>query len=194
MFHRVDCLIAEAGYVKGAAEVKDSNLIERIISSYRASDDVDIGSVMWESFFNSYHKPTHNALMQGDVDQVTKIYRLPTESSLSHGFDNLRAEDKEKFKNIEHRNTYGKKCLSSLLRFAEYLGAVRLDNSEAWEGKDGYKWRAEELIGKLNDIGCSFTVPTPFPDEVGLSTPLGILSYRATQALFFTKLGELSSW
>jgi hypothetical protein len=82
------------------------------------------------------------------------------------------------------RDAYAKLCLDGLVRLAESVGAIPIDNPETWPTKRGSIWEAESVLTELNKSYGSFSVPNPFPGEHGLKTSRGIISYRVPQSIY----------
>ena len=60
-----------------------------------------------------------------------------------------------------------------------------MDNPETWQAKKrGSRWEAENVLTELSKSYGLFSVPNPFPDEHGLKTSRGIISYRVPQSLY----------
>lgn len=164
--------------------VIDAKLIERIIAFYQMATKSDLGDSMWEVIFGSHHQEVHDALMDGDEKRTAEIYRYPGSSELFFGFDFLRRTCQQEFEQADVREVYAKLCLDGLVRFAESVKAIPLDNPETWALGAGVPYDVEVLLAKLSKACWPLSVPNPFPDEHGLRTSRGILSYRVPQALY----------
>ncbi len=184
MFHRENLLMALAAAVVEPHEAIDSELIRRFTVAYQSANKSDLGESMWKHFFNSHHEPIHDALMAGDEKRIAEIYRYPGTNDLFHGFDMLRKSCPKEFEQTDVREAYAKLCLDGLVRFAEAVGAIPLDNTETWSAVEGVPYDAEAILAKLSQACWAFTVPNPFPDEFGLRTSRGVVSYRVPQALY----------
>ncbi|OBI53360.1 hypothetical protein A5706_22470 [Mycobacterium sp. E796] len=76
-------------------------------------------------------------------------------------------------------------AIDALARFAEAIGAIPLDNPEAYSIRDVVVLKAEDLLEKIERVsGWRFSVPNPFPHEHGIQTSRGVISYRTSQALY----------
>lgn len=164
--------------------VIDAKLIERIITFYQRATKSDLGDSMWEVIFGSHHQVVHDALMDGDEKRTAEIYRYPGSCELFFGFDFLRRTCQQEFEQADVRKVYAKLCLDGLVRFAESVGAIPLDNPETWATGAGASYDAEVILAKLSEACWPFSVPNPFSDEHGLRTSRGILSYRVPQAMY----------
>lgn len=167
-----------------ADHVIDAMLVERIIAFYQRATKSELGDSMWKVIFGSHHQDVHDALKEGNIKRITGIYRYPGNSELFFGFDFLRHACQQEFDQPTIREVYARLCLDGLVRFAELVGVIPLDNPETWAACAGKLYDAEDILAKLSKACWKFSVPNPFPDEFGLSTSRGILSYRAPQALY----------
>lgn len=185
-YHRLNLLDAspgEAAPVKDD-EINDSELIKRIIKAYQRANKADLGDSMWKVFFSAYHQPIHQLLIDGNEDAVAKLFRDPQVSDLFYGFDLLTKSYQGAFRREKVRSAYAKLCLDGLVRFAESTNAIPLDNPETWPARIGDILETERILDMLNSVGVKFNVPNPFPNEHGLNSSRGIISYRVPQALY----------
>ena len=163
--------------------VEDKELIKRIISAYQRVSQTDIGESMWTSFFTKYHQPIHQALIDGNEKAVTEILRNPEISDLFYGFDMLTKSIHGVFRKKKARKSYATACLDGLVRFAESIGAVSMDNP-AWKFRNRIYWRTEDVLAKLDKACMPFSMPNPFANEHGVGSSRGVISYRVPQALY----------
>ena len=186
LFHREKLLSAFPATVLNNSNNVDTDLklVERIIAAYQEANKADLGDSMWKVFFGSYHNAIHEELMNGRVETVAKIFRDPGESDLFYGFDVLTKSHQGIFNTDRVRDPYARLCLDGLVRFAEATGVSPIDNPETWSARDGNMLKTEEVLAKLSNKCWPFSVPNPFPAELGLGTSRGIVSYRVPQALY----------
>jgi hypothetical protein len=187
LFHRQNQLSAspDSSLRNPSGLEKDIYLIRRIIGAYQRANMTDLGDSMWSLFFASYHQTIHETLISGDEEKTADIFRNPGTSDLFYGFDILaKSYHQEVFKAKSVRNAYAKLCLDGLVRFAESIGAIPIDNPETWPANTGSLWKTENVLTELNKIYGLFSVPNPFPNEHGLKTSRGIISFRVPQALY----------
>jgi hypothetical protein len=118
----------------------------------------------------------------GNLDAVGKILRNPGTNKLYAGFDNSYAAVLE-YESLTHY--YPSSAMDGLVRFAEYLTALPLDNPEAYPFRDLVVLQPEEVIENIyKKTKWKFTVPNPIPHEHGLKTSRGVLSQRVPHALY----------
>ena len=181
LFHRDKLLSAFPANVQSKAANTDGDLklVSRIITAYQKANKADLGDSMWKVFFASYHRSIHEELMNGRVEIVAKIFRDPAASDLFYGFDILTKSSQEIFDTDQVRVPYAKLCLDGLVRFAEATGAIRIDNPEAWSAQDGSMLEGEKVLAELGKKCWPFSIPNPYPAELGLETSRGIIIARS---------------
>lgn len=185
LFHSESLLDASPAAATGIANksVEDKELINRIIAAYQRVNQTDLGKSMWKFFFTTYHQPIHQALIDGNEKTVTKILRNPEISDLFYGFDLLTKSYQHVFRNKKVREAYAKTCLDGLVRFAESVGAVSMDNPES-ELEYRSLWKTEKVLAEIDKVCMPFSMPNPFVDEYGVDSSRGVISYRVPQALY----------
>jgi hypothetical protein len=162
----------------------DKDLIRRIVCAYQKANKADLGNSMWKAFFTAYQQPIHQTLINGDVEATAALFRNPTASDLFYGIDMLTKSYQNYFSRTTVREAYAKLCLDGLVRLAEAIGAIPIDNPETWPARSGSLWEAESVLTDLNKSHGLFSVPDPFPSEHGLKTSRGIISYRVPQSIY----------
>lgn len=185
-FHRKKLLSALPGMASGnSCNIgSDAELIGRIISAYQIANKADLGDSMWKVFFSSHHNAIHQELMSGNVEAVARIFRDPGASDLFYGFDILNNSYQGVFNSERVSGAYASLCLDGLVRFAEAVDVSRIDNPETWSAQEGRMLEPEKILAEISNKCWPFSVPNPFPEEHGLKTSRGIISYRVPQALY----------
>lgn len=186
LYHRANLLDAKPAKTDKVADgrIHDSELVRRIVAVYQRACKADLGQSMWKTFFSAYHEPIHQSILYGDKEAVTDLFRNPEASDLFYGFDILTKSYQGAFKSEKVRKAYAKLCLDGLVRFAESIGAIPLDNPETWQANIGVAHETEKILASLANAGVKFSVPNPFPNEHGLGSSSGVISYRDPQALY----------
>ncbi len=189
MMHRpYDSVTAKAGVTRG--ESKDvSTGIQRIIAAYRASTGSTAvqATAIWESIANSQQAPLHQILIAGDPAAVDKLLSRPGDSELFYGIDNLISGAVRTFRERADIETgHAKLCQDHLIRLAELTGAGRFANPEFPGGNNAVAAQStDQLIDAIEKaIGQQIDFPNPFPDEHGIKSRRGIVSYRAIHAIY----------
>jgi len=184
LFHSESLLDASPAAATSIANslVEDKELINRIIVAYQGANQTDLGKSMWNLFFTTYHQPVHQALIDGNEKTVTEILRKPEISDLFYGFDILTKSFQGVFRKKRAREAYAKACLDGLVRFAESVGAVSMDNPADIQKK--MSWKTENVLSELDKVCMPFSMPNPFANEHGLGSSRGVISYRVPQALY----------
>ncbi len=184
LFHSESLLDASPAATTSIANrsVEDKELIKRIIVAYQRANQTDLGKSMWNLFFTTYHQPIHQALIDGNEKTVAEILRKPEISDLFYGFDILTKSFQGVFRKKKAREAYAKACLDGLVRFAESVGAVSMDNPADIQKK--MSWKTENVLSELDKVCMPFSMPNPFANEHGAGSSRGVISYRVPQALY----------
>jgi hypothetical protein len=163
--------------------VEDSDLVHRIISSYRKANETPLGSSdsMWLGPIADSRKTEYQTMQEGSHADITKMLRNPHQTHLFYGFDDLFASP---FSGLASwRHWIRQWIYDCLVRLAEAVGTVRLEHPEA-RSRDTNTLDVEDLlIGLDGAFGFKIHFPNVFPEEIGLLTARGVASYRAVQAL-----------
>ena len=115
--------------------------------------------------------------------KVTEILRNPETSDLFYGFDKLTKSFHSIFNNKKAREAYARACLDGLVRFAESVGAISMDNPTC-EFKNRIICKTEDILAGIDKTGMPFSMPNPFENEHGLGSSRGVISFRVPQALY----------
>jgi len=184
LYHRPGELSAVSGVSAPTEPVRDELLIDRIVTAYGRANKAELGDSMWKAFFATYHEPVHRVLAEGGRPAVAAMLRNPAATDLFFGFDILTKSHNGVFRDAAVRKAYAKLCLDGLLRFAESAGAVPMDNPETWPARTAMQTDIGRILASLGAVGAGFSSPNPFPDEHGVASPVGVISYRVPQALY----------
>lgn len=164
---------------------EDLDLIKRIIRSYQQTlnDENNRGQSMWQYIFMQHHIPIHEIFMRGDIEGAAAILRNPAMSDLLFGFEVLTATHQPLLDS--QRQHFAMMYLDFLVRFAEAIGAVRLDHPESYPNEPPHLWDADAVIHKIEQtLKQPISFPNLFPNEIGLLTSHGIVTHVALQALY----------
>ena len=165
----------------------DLTMVQRVTAAYRHSARIhqNLGQSMWQMFFDTRHQSLHKLFLTGNLNQAAEVLHNPHTSDLFYGFDNLTVSILPCFAEPTAQQNQATLCLDHLVRFAEAIGAIPLDNPEHHFYIPPFPWQADAVIDKINKIlGIQIVFPNPYPHEVGLLTSCGVMSYRVPQALY----------
>lgn len=188
--HRpADHLEFDVAYTAQAATVvSDTNLVSRIINSYRSASKHDISNKdsLWETWIGPYKQDIDAALLSGDAERVTKILRDPSASRLFMGFDNLVIqEDGSRAASQVWAEWMAAWTYDALRRLAEAAGLYNLALPEGFQQKQPENPSADEILSALDDtFGFRIEFPNPFENEFGIRTSRGVATYRAVHAIY----------
>jgi hypothetical protein len=166
-------------------DIDDADLVHRIISAFRKANETPLGSSdsIWidPGQIAGIRKAEYQTMMKGSHADITKMLRNPLQTHLFYGFDDLVASRSHDPSWQEWMRQWDYDCL---VRLAEAVGTVRLENPEA--GPRDTKIRdVEDLLNGLDGaFGFKIQFPNVYPEEVGVVTARGVASFRAIQALF----------
>lgn len=186
LFRRVESLAAVPSRTTKTI-TNDLSIIKRVVEAYRRSADEteNQGDSMWKIFFDQCHVELHKIFMHGNLDEAAAILRNPGASNLFYGFDNLVASLHSHFKSTALQQNHANECLDCLVRFAEAIGALPLDYPYNHSYTPPISWQADAIVDKIiQALGMPITFPNPYPDELGVLTSYGIISYRVPQSLY----------
>jgi SAM-dependent methyltransferase len=185
-FRRSENLLAVPAQSQGTVE-DDLEIVQRIVAAYQsvASRQENRGNSIWQVIFDHSHKDIHDVFLQGKVNEAANILRNPASTNLLYGFDNLAVSILPHYTTYPVQEKYAKICLDRLVRCAEAMGAIRLENPEAYYSQSTPYWKADDILLKIYTLlGKSLPFPNPFPLEHGVASSDGIISYRVPQAIY----------
>jgi hypothetical protein len=121
--------------------------------------------------------------MNGDIESAAAILRNPGMTDLLFGFEVLTATHQSLVSS--QRQYFAQVYLDFLVRFAEAIGAVRLDHPDSHPHSPPHIWNADTVISKIEQtLKQPISFPNLFPNEIGLLTSHGIVTHVALQALY----------
>ena len=171
--------------VTAGSSADDRELVERIMTAYRraTSSFTWDGSSMWTGIFEQHHAEIHQALLDGDLETVSRALRDPGSSNLFYGFDSLGpVSDPAKDPYAPYTSLI---TLDRLVSFGEALGAIRQDHPESYLHRAPRTFTADAVIDSIEAaIGLELSFPAPFPGERGLPSRRGVVVPRAVDALY----------
>jgi hypothetical protein len=183
--HRRAAIEASVGISAGQI-TNDCDLVARVVAAYRNSIEGEgaAGQSMWCGFFEQYHKDIHETFLFGDLKQAAAILQNPTTNDLMFGFDVMTTATPDG-KDAELLQLGTEWVKDHLIRLAEAIGAIRLDNPETYDYAAACAYPTEDVLAALDAVhGAAIVFPNPYPGEVGLATARGIASFRAVHALY----------
>ncbi|MGA8220530.1 MAG: putative sugar O-methyltransferase, partial [Candidatus Acidiferrales bacterium] len=188
LMHRPSTSYAVTSAMAKGDSQQDLRLVERLLAAYQfaASEFDGFKNSMWRQFFDQRHQAAHGVFMAGQTELAAAILRNPGSSDLFWGFDNLSATTKQKTVQQGDRDM----IMDHLVRLTEAIGARPLDNPMAYLFRGDSPTvldatSADTTIQRIEAVlGCTLSFPNPYPEEVGVQTSRGIVSYRAIPALY----------
>jgi hypothetical protein len=187
-YHDRSRLISVLSVAEGQMS-NDAELVARIVAAYREAESSDIGAPdsMWLTTFAEKTASIRALLKHGSIDEITSLLQSPDKSNIFYGFDHLAQEYYDHMQDIASKEQLARLTHDSLLRLAEAVGVIRLENPEAYGIAKNWltPLGVEEILEKLDhEVGYKIIFPNPFSNEAGIITSRGIASYRAMQSIY----------
>ncbi|HUL40619.1 MAG TPA: putative sugar O-methyltransferase [Burkholderiales bacterium] len=189
LLHRpYDALNAIPGRSLGET-CNDAAMVARLLRAYEASTESKVAgpSAVWRMIYKTRLQPLHRILVDGDVGAVSALLRRPGDNDLFYGFENLFGDMVKSFKESSaYEMGHAKWCQDYLVRVAEAVGALRIENPERRGSNPTYgTMPTDEILAAIEEaVGCEIRFPNPYPDEFGLKTKRGVASIRAIHAIY----------
>jgi hypothetical protein len=182
-FHRPQgSLKAVGAFSKGESVADDKQLIDRLVASYARRREAPSGQ--WSEIFMTRHSDIHEAFSSGNRHRIEEILRDPITSDLMYGFDSTAKSLRAGGLRIEDRRAPAL-TLDALATFAEAIGARPLDFPENYYVGRLREIRADDIIDEIEKaLGFGLRIPNPYPEEYGLDSKRGVISYRVPQAVY----------
>lgn len=182
----IEMLNPVIGFTEGY-QVDDMSIVKRILDAYGKSCGIIKSSEnsMWHGIFHHHHQELHEIFLKQNYKQASEILKNPGNSELFYGIDDLTSSFQHYLRSDKEKAKYhAAMCLDGLIRFAEAVGAVKLYHPESID-KAQTIWTTDLLIEMIEQFfGNRLLIPNPFPDERGVCSSRGIISYRVPQALY----------
>jgi hypothetical protein len=163
----------------------DGPLIDRIIDAYRRAIQTPLGNTdsMWlHGPLLEKRRDVHAAIIAGDVANVQALLRDPGSTDLLLGFENLTRSYRSEQLPALDTQAFAFGQYLNLLSLCEAVGVRRVRHHDQPESPQP---EIEDLLVRLDMlVGFRVEFPNPFPNELGVATARGILSYRAPPALY----------
>jgi hypothetical protein len=128
---------------------EDRNLVSRIVAAYRRSVDEDsYAHDSWWRHARDRHHDLHEALLAEDLRRVATLLRHPERSSLLYGYE-LFAPDEGIIDREAWAQAHADRCKDLLVRLAEAVGVVHVENPEGGPWGQSMGLDTQELIARL---------------------------------------------
>jgi hypothetical protein len=167
----------------------DSRIVARCVRAYRAAggiQDKEYSTGYWAYIYDR-QASNHQILLHGSFEEAAKVLRCPAVSYLFYGFDHISPEFTAAVDAAPERlPAIATLWQDYLIRLAEAVGAFRVENPEGdvpWLQHSGDS--ADQILDAIEArLQCKLSFPNIFPDEFGLQSSRGLVSYRAIQAVY----------
>jgi SAM-dependent methyltransferase len=141
---------------------------------------------MWSHFLVARNLEIHRALEAGDTQRIAEVFADPGKTEIFYGFDGLFRERLQDFEaDPAVLRSEVEWIFDTLLRLAEAVGAIRLENAEAAPGNLPPLLTPDEVLSALDGaFGLKIRIPKIYPNEPALKTKRGVINYRDVNAIF----------
>ncbi len=162
-----------------------TRLVARIRAAYGRAVATPLGDTdsMWlKGELFDMRREVHEALMEADMAAIADMLRAPGGTNLHYGFEDLnRRFLGERLSTIDTAHFAALEFLG-LLQLGRATGLYRVTHHDQAEPPPP---PVDEILTKLDRLfGFEVRFPNPFPNEAGLATGRGVLSYRVPAALY----------
>jgi hypothetical protein len=162
----------------------ESKDLERLVDSI--SDEIEIiPSGQWDDIFNAYQSEALNYIKIKDYLSLENMLINPLTNDLMYGFDNLSKSLRSPFR----LETITENLIAAdhFVALAEYLGVINYISPEGLSNPIKRKTDIEAIINKIITKifnTQTFSFPSPYRGEKGISTQFGIASLRVPSAIY----------
>ncbi len=162
--------------LRSARHADRKRLAKRIQAYYqRTCHDGSSTDSFWAQIDDGPRGDAHRVLLSGTTAEVAALLANPAGNSLFYGFESLYAEQNQRLRSDpKYRAADIQQTSDHLLTLASALGAPASDVPAAVEAVAGA-------------FGAPLAFPNPYPNEIGVESPRGIISYRPLQAIYQAK-------
>lgn len=169
-------------FITNSQPIPDDNaLVARVLRAFRSTEPNQYypDDSMWKGFFNEKQGEIVQILSTGSFEEAASIIRSPHLNYLYYGFEDLHADSYAGYQNSGHRQAYAMRCKDLLVRLAEGLGVIAVENPEGgpWDNNMGIP--ADEIVEAIEQyVGSPMLSPPIHYGYCGLKTSRGVLSDR----------------
>ena len=172
---------APGNYSSPGRLVEDA-FAQRVLESTRRRLD-ELPSDQWEEIYQRYHGDIVQAVKDGNLEYLKAVMDNPGRSDLFFGFEALSRSLRQGGMRMEDQHCPSL-AFDGFLRLAEAMGVARAENPERFVPSPARRSIEPTLLEIERHLGCDLQFPTPFPNEYGLVTKMGIATERVPQAIY----------
>ena len=178
-----------ADETSGVRDPGGAALAGRIAAAYTANVTAfgGYGDSMWEGI-NRHARPIHELLSHGTPEELAEALDCPHTTNLLLGFDNPVAapwgfiDENRNLLSNEVGPDMVARIYRAVVRLAEATGAAQVANPETMTGT---ALPIGEYLSAIEErIGIELDFPNFYPNEKGVRSRRGIISYRPLQAIY----------
>lgn len=176
----------QIGFTQSATPVSD-DLVDRISSAYAKNCSYSLkNSPLW-AHIDGMRQNIHEALLNTDITKLRSIFSDPFPTNFFYGFEvcgESLTKNRQNFSS-DRRSYLAAFYFATLLRLAEYRGAIRIDNPEHYHSEIPKRLSVDGVVAAIADnLPFQLAFPNPFPNMPGVKTPRGVFTSRTLQGLY----------
>jgi len=166
----------------------DRALVARIAAAFKRVDPwASYGADSpWLSIAQSNQREVFDVLARDDLDAIAGLLSRPSENYLFYGFEDVYRGRKEWYKHTPGAaQGYADRCHDLLIRLAEAIGALRVENPEGGSWGENLHLSPDDVMHLIESaFGIDISPPRVFGDVCGLQTRSGIITERLINGLY----------
>jgi hypothetical protein len=165
----------------------DMLLIRRALRSFRSSDPERFypPDSQWRWIFEQKQGQLMQTLLTGSEEEVASILHNPHQNYLCYGFEDLSCDSYQAYQNSGLRAAYAARCQDLLVRLAEGLGVLSVENPEGGSWGQNMMLPVRDLVSAI-ERSCGAVLPLPdfHPGYAGLEVGNSFLTDRVLNAYY----------
>jgi hypothetical protein len=185
--HPLGTPVDELADGRGRPRDDDAELADRAIRAFRSTRPDEFygpGSV-WMDIFTARQREIVRVLASGPLAEARAILQNPHQNFLYYGFEDLYLDSYLRYRDPGQRIGFAMRCRDLLVRLAEALGALRVENPEGGPWGESMTRPLAELVGLVEARGgAPLPVPDLHPWYSGLGVAGGLITERAINAYY----------
>jgi hypothetical protein len=157
--------------------IEDRRIVERLKAAYRPY--AHAAGSMWQEIHDK-SRALHELMREGTLEQLADYLRHPKDHYLLYGYESLTREWTERMQSEDSmRRRFPSRMKDILVRLAEALGALRVENPEHGRWQENTRLPADEVVAAIERVlGVSLEVPWPYEGYFGVATKSGVIGDR----------------
>jgi hypothetical protein len=144
-----------------------------------------VASENWLRFAATKQDALLQTLTGGSEDDAARVLRNPHENYLYYGFEHLFADYEEIYHDPVKRELHARRCKDMLVRLAEAIGVINVENPEGGQWGRNMTLPTEDLVSAIEQrVGVTLPLPDVHYGYYGLRVNGGFISVRGLSAYY----------